>query len=703
MVSVLSRPQSFKIASGQAATIEEDYTADATVVKTNHSLPNNSWVFIKSRVEDYNGFWKILVMNANRFQLQNGHGDLLSYVVDADITYFAQLGTEFYNWSAVFNPIVYRLKNNLWPNNSGDTIRLVTGFDNSNGSVRITTNASIGGGAQDYDFIQIANTVDMDGVYQITDLQTGSLFVIDLAYSSSYSFLNATVQIYHRNYNIMVRVSSGFLPAADWYPVKPIAPIATFRLIPDQNNEVMLSVHELLQASINQRNGTLLATLPNNTDFWTSFYIEYAESYDSGQNGEVVQIDQAFTSDESTFVGYAANAKMPFKNRYSGFMTEYLDKFLTIFDTPVMFAGCADIDDCYFDLSFFGGEFANQVAKQQWYKNGILLSTTGKAIGSSGAGIYRFQPDQNCDYDRVDITVVNSFLQTEELDQWVNENTGPGPSWAPGATPNVTIPAIITTTTDEIGTIAVAYSAGAYTFSYSLFVNNANTSVRIIIHVKGYKSGVSVGDGSTTRTITTPTELIEDAPISVSFSDIPDKVSVYIFLDAVSGGGSTYAELRAFSSSEASITETKTVTVDCGCSDGLRMSWLNSLGGFEHWTFKAFKDNLIAISETGETSVNTFPAWPNSYGEFADTDKRRQTFRDSQKQFLIRSQNLTRAQADALATIKSSPLVQIITSVYDKRTVIVDPESFTLYNDNDKLYSISFTITYTDDIASQTV
>jgi len=479
-------------------------------------------------------------------------------------------------------------------------------------------------------------------------------------------------------------------------------------LIPDQNNEVKFSIHDIVKSRLDLRNGTLLATLPNNTDFWTEFYIDYAESYDGVDNGEVKSFDFTATDDSATFVGGAVMAKLPFKNRYSGFMTEYLDKFLTVFDEPVMFAGSGDIDDHYFDLTFFGGSFLNQVIKHEWYNSDVLQATTGKQIKNAGDGLYRVQPDQNCAYDRVDVTIINSFLQAQNLDQWVNVNTG-GPAWTPGTSPSVTIPALVATTTDEITSNATAFSSGAYNINCQFFVTNGNTSVTLTFHVKGYKSGTPIGDGSASRTVTLATDLV-GVGVPVTFSDIPDKVAIYVFLDAVSGGGSTIVELRAFSNFEVEITETKTIKIQCECDQPntqftpFYLTWLNNLGGFEYWKFIAFNDNLIQIGETGETSQNTFPNWPYSYGEFADTEKRRQTFRETTKQFIVRSQDVTsKALINAIATIKESPLVQIINSRYDKRTVIVDANSFTIYKDADKTYNISFTITHTDDNPSQSL
>ena len=133
------------------------------------------------------------------------------------------------------------------------------------------------------------------------------------------------------------------------------------------------------------------------------------------------------------------------------------------------------------------------------------------------------------------------------------------------------------------------------------------------------------------------------------------------------------------------------------------ISWLNNLGGFEYWPFIGYKDDLLSVEETGETTKNIFPQWPKSYSAFADTVTK-QTYRRTRKQKVVRSQHLNRAQAERIGEeIRSSPLVQIITSRRDRRTVIVDDSSVTVRRGIDKLHSLSFTISYTDQVAGQTV
>jgi len=131
------------------------------------------------------------------------------------------------------------------------------------------------------------------------------------------------------------------------------------------------------------------------------------------------------------------------------------------------------------------------------------------------------------------------------------------------------------------------------------------------------------------------------------------------------------------------------------------ISWLNYLGGFEYWPFYGYKDNNLEVLETGTTKKNLFHTWPKSYGATADTITK-QTYRKTRKTKVIRSQVLTRDQATELGEqIKSSALVQLIVSRRDRRTILVDDQSFTVTQDRNKIHFLNFTITYTDEYPSQ--
>ena len=149
------------------------------------------------------------------------------------------------------------------------------------------------------------------------------------------------------------------------------------------------------------------------------------------------------------------------------------------------------------------------------------------------------------------------------------------------------------------------------------------------------------------------------------------------------------------------LSEDLTVSADDECdSRVIYLTWLNYLGGFEYFKFVSEKEYAISIQDDGETNINTFPNWPNSYGEYSDTI-RKQTFRQSRNSIRVTSQHVTEAELEALKYIKTSPLVQIIEARDDKRTVIVDTNSFTVKRDRQRLFDITFVLTYTDTIPSQ--
>lgn len=134
----------------------------------------------------------------------------------------------------------------------------------------------------------------------------------------------------------------------------------------------------------------------------------------------------------------------------------------------------------------------------------------------------------------------------------------------------------------------------------------------------------------------------------------------------------------------------------------LYLTFLNNLGGFEYFPFYKKKEFQIEVEATGTTRNNILPQWPNSYGKNADTLVK-QTFRVTRNRVIVVSQHLTLNQLNALSYLRSSTIVQIVTSRRDRRTVIVDDDSFKKYNESDKLYTLQFSFTYTDEIPSQTV
>lgn len=133
------------------------------------------------------------------------------------------------------------------------------------------------------------------------------------------------------------------------------------------------------------------------------------------------------------------------------------------------------------------------------------------------------------------------------------------------------------------------------------------------------------------------------------------------------------------------------------------LGYMNSVGGMQYWLFTGRKDYNIDIYESGVTKKNVFPGWPNSYGSTADTITQ-QTYRKVKRQEVVRTHAINRTSAMELGEqIKSAILVQVINSKRDRITVLVDTDSFTIVKEANKMHSLTFTITYTDDLPSQHV
>lgn len=130
------------------------------------------------------------------------------------------------------------------------------------------------------------------------------------------------------------------------------------------------------------------------------------------------------------------------------------------------------------------------------------------------------------------------------------------------------------------------------------------------------------------------------------------------------------------------------------------ITWLNYLGGFDYFIMLGQKEFDINISEVGETRQNIFPQWPNSWGENADTiDKK--TFTNAREEIIFNSQHLTANQRDALKFVKISPVVQIVISRTDRRTILIDSDSFKVYHEKEDLWSLTFRGRFTNELATQ--
>lgn len=710
-VTVEKRPIGVTLGSAVSATINQDYgSAYATVNKTAHGLSEGQYVYIISNIDSYNGFWIIDVINTGEFLLRDA--PYVAWVQDANITYYAQ--STVHGWSAIENPIVYELSNTRYPTNSIDTARTISSISNDSGYLNLNLSGSLGT-FEELAFVKISNATnsDLNGVYQIIDKIATNDVTVNLAYAAvtNAGIVGATVQLYYQNYNILVRIYAGINSSHEWQEVKPYELAATLQFIPDSNNRVKFSVSEILKAYVQTRNNLTLDTLPNNTDFWTQFYIETAEQYDTSNGYTVTTTTSAYASDQVNFEGYGVNAEMPFKNVHSGYLSDYMNnKFLTLFILPVLFACTDETPSCYNEVTFINASpsVIRMRLKQEYYSGSTLVTTVNDNVAAAGEGVYRIPISPSCSYNRVDVTVIGDASAADEStfgqitgNQTLTYNAASSVGSAMRAT------GLTPGQISNIGYVKFQVPAGTYnvggTTNVTILSGTGTYQVRYFI----LDYNLNILDTSADYAVTSPSpdtnseDLVAASPVAY--------IGVQFVFTSGSGSitmdGSIFARTAGASSgTEATdivLSETKRFDIDCGCSEQeLRLTWLNNLGGFDYWTFTAEKDKIIEIGDASTTSENIFPNWPKSYGETADTI-RKQTYRDSNEGFTVRSQLLTQDQVDAISYIKSSVLVQVINSRTDRRTVLVDTDSFVKYKENDKTFTVQFNISYTNNLPSQ--
>jgi hypothetical protein len=670
---------------------------NAVVFNVAHGLTSGQILYIKSRNDYYNGFWFASVQTANAFYLaEHPTAPRLEYYgYDTEVDYYtSNLGvTDYTKWSCVHLPIIYKLSNTLWPVNSVDTVRTMT-VTNVNGFCAIAASGDIKatGSAAKLEFVKITNAGDYNGVYQIISYTNDTTFSIDLAYSSAAdtALTAGNIQYYYNNYVAKVEVWGGLNVEHEFYSVEPYELLATLDLIPDEDGICKFSISDILKQNIAIKNNLLLGTLPNNLDAFTKFFIKYGEEYDDSDGTTLSRSTVSYTSDYSSFQGYAVNAKLPFKNVYSGALSEYIGipkTFLTDFDQPTIFPSQ------YFDLSFIITDTLSLMPyemRSQRYLAGVLQSTSYDVITVSDDGVYRFPVEATGTEDRIDAAVVvrNTASTNNSLRNTAGSTSNTYDFFVPaGLTP----PATYNLSAQMGGSSAGDLASAALSYNY-----DDGTTEAIV-------SAARTTDGTTTTGVTA---------LPVASKNIVSVTVTLIIGDVPPSGGAFNATVSGsfvISGSDVAYSEVKQCDVDQTClpanASGINLQWLNNLSGFDSWYFKAYNDHLTDIRESGTAKKNLFPGWPDSGGEFADTVEY-ETHRISRDQIVVRSQNLTLDQLNTIKRIKTSLLVQIVNSIYDRRTVLVDANSFKVYTEGQQTttpYTIEFTITYTDDVPSQSV
>lgn len=401
-LTVVKRPQGY-INSPTSAT--GTYTnASSTVTKTAHGLSTGNFIYISSN--QATGFWYVTVLTADTFTISEYSGATVYTFIGAG-TFSYYLNVLTHGWNAVHLPILYKLTSNLWPTNSVDTAQTVSSYANDNGYVKITAGGTIKSDITELEFVKITYVGGTTAIYQVLGWYSSSIVTINLPYVLGITF--STIQYYYNNYNARIRVYAGLTPTHTFASQKPYVLITEQKEVPDSNGVIVFNVAEFLKQQINiLKNDLLKGTLPNNIDSLCQFYITYAEGYDYSTGGySLLDYIGAYTDDSATFTGYATNSDLPFKNIYSGFMSDYVygastnkQKFLTPSLFPELIVGQ------YFDISYINTFGTGLRMKREAYQNGTVVNLFFDSISNYDIGIYRYSVSQSVYLeDRIDLTL----------------------------------------------------------------------------------------------------------------------------------------------------------------------------------------------------------------------------------------------------------------------------------------------------------
>lgn len=726
-LTTINRPIGRRFAAGaKTATVDNNFNY-ARFTSVGHGLSDGDLILIQnSPVPAYNGIWYVSVTNSDVYFINpSATADYVSWVADATVNVRSE--DLEHMWSCVQLPIVYEVTNSIFPYNTATPLSIIS-IDNDNGFARLRLSGDFPSTSiYPLEFIRILNASDarLNGIWQaqkVTFISTQAYVTIDLAYSGTYVQSGSQVTKYYSNYALIVQVYAGITntPGA---VKKPMQLAATLKFIPDNNNTVRFSISDILKSFVKLRNGVGDDTMPNNIDFFTEFYVTYQETYDYSFGYTLLRYYGSTTNDNPDYVGKAVNAKLDFGNPYSGYLSDYLmntstAKFLTLFAIPVLFA-CQDSETpCYQDISFINPS-GGGVLQKKFYKDGVLQTTVNEEIPVKGPGVYRMPLRTDsvnmCLYDQVGIQLTPT-AETPEFDQnppVYNEvkDIG-GNSWGQAVPEFIfsNTPAADASPFGNIHYWPLSMPKGVYTLSFDASRANPSTPGGASrFYVVGLDASLNVVQEQEFSTWSTPTELAfgnqhKTGSFDWIITEDIEYIGVWYHMDFPAPSSGTDHRIYALEITDyvpVGISEEKIFRIDCGCSNQeIKLTWVNNLGGFDYWTFKAEKDYITEVTATQESNKNVLPQWPQSYGHTADT-LRYETERISRRQIIVRSQNgLTRDEAFALGYIKSSPLVQIIDSK-GRRTVTVDTGSLRITGDGDKLREIEFTITETGDIPAQ--
>jgi hypothetical protein len=181
-------------------------------------------------------------------------------------------------WSAAFLPLVYKISNTKFPTNEEDGVDVYTTVTNRQGYARLNLVTS-------YETYIVGEKLTVSGsvytgVYEIREVGTNYV-TLDVAFTVTDT---GTVVRYYENYSTLIKLYAGVPEGHPFYATDPMSYIGTYSIAPNLQNVAIIDIADLVKQKISQNNDISGTGRPNDLNAWTSFYIDFAETYDVYEN-----------------------------------------------------------------------------------------------------------------------------------------------------------------------------------------------------------------------------------------------------------------------------------------------------------------------------------------------------------------------------------------------------------------------------------
>jgi hypothetical protein len=461
-----------------------------------------------------------------------------------------------------------------------------------------------------------------------------------------------------------------------------------------------------------------------------------------GSVAQTVTVDNvSATVSDCTYYGFALNGTRQFQNLLGGNFGDYvqnfntdlvLNKFLSHFVSPIWF------NSLYFDLSTIipSSTFSSTEDGSLYYyikeytEGGGYIERQDISLEAKDDGVYRLPiSDLTLDEDTENFDVQIYQLPTNKLTQGSGGTFeySDDPAGAPPSDWNLT-------TGSFVGTIA---RSGAFsrTGNFSLIANSIGGFIAVGEHtiwstsggfdvqansdyiIEGYvyfntafPAPASNFDGmqfgflpvgitesfrsfAVYRSTSLGTWLYSKTVFNTGANtSVNIKAIANAFISAF-GSNSMYFDDITVKGPIENLSEIKNIRVDNSCTkQNIYLTWLNNLGGWEYYNFKAQKEYGIGFGDSTAITRDVFNNWDTDFisGETQDDYISIEAY----ETVLVRSQFMSSDEINAVKNIKYAIRVQHVTSEESKVTVLVDKTSFKINSDGDKLYQIEFEIRY---------